>query len=142
MYLIAGLIATEIINSYSGMYPGVGQIVGALDGLPMVFNGNEIDRRARESAPHWLNGNYSPSGFRRLVAELGIVGRVTRDNLTAGFVDADFEYSLVDRLPLTHRDKCVVHPMFYRKLKIDTTDHIRIMPFSSIRERVEAEGDF
>lgn len=135
-------LATEIINSYSGMYPGVGRIVAALDGLPMVFTGNELDKRAKESASHWNNGNYSPASFRRLMAELGVVGRVVRENPNAGFIDAEFEYSLTDRLPLSYRDKCVIHPMFYRKLKVDTGSQVRIMPFSTIRERVEAEGDF
>jgi hypothetical protein len=125
-------LAAEILNSFSAVYPGVEKIVSALMRLPMVFDGSELDRRARQSAPEW-QGNYSPAAFRRLVAELGIVGRVTRGDETSQFVDADFEYSLTDRLILTHRDRCVIHPMFFHRLQVSFNGEARVMPFSAKR---------
>lgn len=135
-------LAVEIINSFSSLYPHVGRIVDALMKMPKVFLGNELDKRAKESASEWPRGTYSPSKFRRLVAELGIVGRVRRHNKDSGFIDADFEYSLRDRLPITHRDECVIHPMFYTRLAVDINSESRVMPFSTDREAAADNDDF
>lgn len=128
-------LASEIINSFSAIYPRLNEIVSALMKLPMLFNGSELDKRAPQTAAEW-HGDYSPGRFRRLVAELGIIGRAARGDETTSFVDADFEYSLNERLELTHRDLCVVHPMFYRRLNVELNAKALVMPFSS------RQGDF
>lgn len=126
------VLASEILNSYSAIYKNAsGIITYGLMSLPKIFQGNELDKRASQSASEWED-EYSPARFRQLVAELGVVGRVTRMN-DAGYIDADFEYSSTERLVLTHRDKCVIHPMFYRKLNIDINSPARVMPFTTPR---------
>ncbi len=135
-------LASEIINSFSSVYPHVSTIVDALMKMPMLFMGNELDKRASQSASEWPANTYSLARFRRLVAELGVVGRVRRHNKEAGYIDADFEYSLKDRLPLTHRDECVIHPMFYSKFNVDFNSASRVMPFSTQRDSEEVEADF
>jgi hypothetical protein len=122
-------LAEEVFNSYSVVYPKVGRIVDALSGLPMIFKGNELDRRAPLTASEWPSGEYSPFAFRQLVAELGIVGRVRRKNEQAGVVEADFEYSMEGRLPLLVTDECVIHPMFYQKLNVLREGNLRVYPF-------------
>lgn len=136
-------LAIEIINSFSSVYPHVSTILDALMKMPMKFSGNELDKRARQSASEWPPGTYSPARFRRLVAELGIVGRIRRENTDAGYIDADFEYAIPDRLPVTHRDDCVIHPMFYAKFAVvfDPQSAARVMPFSTEREAREADGE-
>lgn len=130
-------LASEIINSFSSVYPQVSTIVDALMKIPMVFTGNELDKRASQSASEWPVSSYSPARFRRLVAELGIVGRVRRRNDEAGYIDADFEYSRRERLPITHRDECVIHPMFYTRFNVDFNCPARVLPFSMERESDE-----
>jgi hypothetical protein len=125
-------LASEILNSFNKIYPRVDRIVSALMKLPKVFDGRELDRRASQSAAEWPD-NYSPSRFRQLVAELGIIGRVTRNPPSTGFIDADFEYASTERLWLTHRDQCVVHPMFYRKLEVEFNSEARVIPFGTKR---------
>lgn len=127
-------LAEEVFNSYSSVYPKVGRIVEALSGLPMIFRGNELDRRAPLTASEWTPGEYSPLAFRQLVAELGIVGRVRHINEKAGFVEADFEYNSESRLPLLVTDYCVIHPMFYRKLNIQMNHKLRVYPFPDHEE--------
>jgi hypothetical protein len=122
-------LAEEVFNSYSSVYPKVGRIVEALSGLPMMFKGNELDKRAPLTASEWPPGEYSPLSFRQLVAELGIVGRVRHYNEKAGIAEADFEYSMEGRLPLLVTDTCVIHPMFYRKLNITLDRPLRVYPF-------------
>ena len=134
-------LAKEIINSFSETYGNLTGIVDALRTMPMIFRGNELDKRASQSASAWKE-NYSQERFRRLVAELGIVGRVRRHNQEAGYIDADFEYSLQGRLALTHRDECVIHPMFYSRLDVEFNTPSRVMPFSTEREEQETDGIF
>jgi hypothetical protein len=137
---VQGDLAAEVINSFSLIYPQAAQIVGALHRMPSIFNGNELDRRAKESACAWPPGMYSPSSFRQFVAQLGIVGRVLRQNDADGYVDAEFEYSSTDRLIISPRDVCVIHPMFWERLSVAIIGNHRVMPFSSEREAREAEG--
>jgi Cdc6-like AAA superfamily ATPase len=127
-------LAIEIINSFSQAYKNVSTIVDALMRIPMVFSGNELDKRASQSATEWPVDSYSSAKFRRLVSELGIVGRVRRHNEDAGYIDADFEYSLRERLPITHRDECVIHPMFYSRFNVEFNSPSRVMPFSTERD--------
>src|SRR3712207_2249491 len=109
-------------------------IVDALMKMPMLFKGNELDKRASQTAAEWPPGSYSQARFRRLAAELGIVGRVRRHNEESGYIDADFEYSLRERLPITHRDECVIHPMFYSRFNVEFNSPARVMPFSTERD--------
>lgn len=134
-------LANEIINSFELTYPNVGKIVSALMGMPMLFMGSELDKRARDTKSSWPEGTYSLTGFRQLVTELGIIGRVSKRNDKAGYVDADFEYSTTDRLTITPRDECVIHPMFYSKLNVQLDFRVRVMPFSVERgEIAELQG--
>ena len=121
-------LAEEVINSYSSVYPKVGRILEALSGVPMIFRGNELDKRAPITASEW-SGEYSPHSFRQLVSELGIIGRVRHLNPEAGYAEADFEYSTESRLPLLSENVCAVHPMFYRKLSVHYEKRVRVYPF-------------
>ncbi len=122
-------LAEEVINSYSSVYPRVGRILEALSGLPVVFKGNQLDKRAPVTASEWTPGEYSPHGFRQLVSELGIIGRVRHLNTEAGYAEADFEYSSESRLPLLSENVCAIHPMFYRKLSVRYDPPVRVYPF-------------
>nr|RNJ67080.1 MAG: hypothetical protein EDM05_22380 [Leptolyngbya sp. IPPAS B-1204] len=132
-------LAEEVFNSYSSVYPKVGRIVEALSGLPMIFKGNELDKRAPLTASEWPAGEYSPHAFRQLVAELGLVGRIRSCNEKAGIVEATFEYSSESRLPLLVTDYCAIHPMFYQKLNINDQRNFRVYPFPDHEDFRELE---
>lgn len=122
-------LATEIVNSYSRVHDGVAEIVRALNKMPMTFLGSELDRRAPESAPHWRAGGYSASAFSRLTVELGIVGRIVNQS-DSGHINAEFEYSQRSSMRITHRDNCVIHPMFFGMLDILPPEKpLMVMPF-------------
>ncbi|MCC6456032.1 MAG: hypothetical protein IT328_13850 [Caldilineaceae bacterium] len=122
-------LANEVLNSYALIYPRLSDIVDALQALPMMFEGKELDKVAKRSTAAWPPGEYSPDSFRKLVAELGIVGRVRSLDSTAKIVAADFEYALTDRLPLHSNDMCVIHPMFYTRLHINVDQQLVVYPF-------------
>jgi len=120
-------LATEVINSFSAAYKNIAGILDSLQGCPMNFPGKELDRRAHHTASEWPVGDYGQSAFRRLVAELGIVGRVRKR--TENVIDAEFEYSIPRRLSLMQSDDCVIHPMFYSRFNVNLNSPLRVMPF-------------
>ncbi len=122
-------LATEVINSYSRIYPGVGWILDALVGSPMILPGKDLDKIAPRTAAVWPHGDYSPLKFRQVVAELGVVGRVRRRDERSGIVEADFEYNMNDRLTIQVDDECVIHPMFYQRLNTQIRKGVIVYPF-------------
>jgi serine/threonine protein kinase len=127
-------LAEEVMNSYSSVYPGAARIAEALSGLPLIFKGNELDKRAPQTASQWPHGEYSSYAFRQFVSELGIVGRVRNVSDKAGIVEADFEYAGESRISLLVNDECVIHPMFYKKLNIRMTRNLCVYPFPDHEE--------
>jgi hypothetical protein len=122
-------LAKEVLNSYATVYPDIGHIVEALSASPVMFPGKELDKRAPFTASAWREKKYSALRFTQLVAELGIVGRVRRYDPRSGFVEADFEYAMEDRLPLLTDSQCVIHPMFFAKLHTKVEPAVRVYPF-------------
>ena len=121
-------LAEEVLNAYGSVYQHAARIVEALSGMPPLFKGNDLDKRAPSTASYWPAGEYSPASFRQLVGELGVVGRVRSHDDEGGYAEADFEYSASGRLPLLVTDECVIHPMFYRKLNVQSPT-LRVLPF-------------
>ena len=122
-------LADEVLNSYNTVYPKVGRILDALAGIPPIFEGKELDKRAPYTASEWPSGKYSPFDFRQLVSELGIVGRIRHHDQKTGIVSADFEYFAKGRLGLLTSDECAIHPMFYNRLKIYINQKLKVYPF-------------
>lgn len=121
-------LADEVLNSYDLIYPHVADIITALTNAPMLFKGNYLDQVAKRTSSAWPAGAYSTAAFRRVVAELGIVGKVRSKDETSMIIAADFEYAMQDRLTLTSDDECVIHPMFYSKLQVKKNGWI-VYPF-------------
>lgn len=112
-------LSDEILNSYSTVYPYAGDIVSALEGMPIQFKCKELYIASKRTASYWPQGEYSQLVFIKLLLELGIVGRKRENTNTQKFIAADFEFALQDRLFVTEKDSCVIHPMFYSKLNIN-----------------------
>ena len=130
-------LAIEVISAYSSVYPKVGQILDVLTGMPGIFKGSELDKRAHQTASQWPNGDYSPWRFRQILSELGVVGRVRYLDHNAKVAAVDFEYATEGRLPLLDQDLCAIHPMFYDKLRIKLDPPSRVYPFPDHPEFLE-----
>jgi len=122
-------LANGVINSYSSVYNNLSKILDALNGIPNTFKGSYLDRVAYRTKSEWPNSDYSPTRFKQILAELGIVGVVRTWNKEAKFIEADFEYTLKDRLAITSDDNCVIHPMFFKKFRVDIKENVIIYPF-------------
>lgn len=126
-------LAAEILNSYSLVYPRVAKIVNVLSQMPVTFKGNLLDKLSAKSKPLWDTGDYSSAAFSRLVTELGIVGRVLDDS--TNYINAEFAYAQSHRVEIIDRDKCVIHPMFFKHLNIAQSHKpVIVMPFSVSNE--------
>jgi len=122
-------LANGVINAYSEVYDGVNKILDALSGSPVRFKGNYLDKIASRTASEWPRGDYSPTKFKQIVAELGIVGVVRSYDERAKIIEADFEYTLKDRLVIQSDDDCVLHPMFYNKFRAKVDNSFVVYPF-------------
>lgn len=123
-------LADELINSYNAIYPNIGDIIFALSGMPMEFNGSELDKIAHRTASQWPSGTYSSVRFRQVVAELGVVGRARGNkDERSGILEADFEFAMRDRLFIHEQDKCVIHPMLYQKINTKKIENFCLYPF-------------
>lgn len=113
-------LSNEIINSYASVYEKARDIISSLQGLPIEFEANELYKAAHRTASHWEKNEYSPLEFIKLITELGIIGRKRGDtDPNSKIIKADFEFALRDRMFITERDTCVIHPLFYSKLNIN-----------------------
>jgi hypothetical protein len=126
-------LADEVINAFSPNFEAnMDLILTSLRGCSMQFVASELDRRAWGIKAEWRLqeelGKYSADAYRSVLAELGIVGVVTKE--TEQFIQAEFEYSLKGRLEIGDTDQCVIHPMFYRKLKVEKNTTKHVLPFS------------
>jgi hypothetical protein len=125
----AAQLASEVVNAYSSNYANLGRISEALVGAPVLFKGKQLDKLAPRTASLWPNRDYSALKFRTMVAELGIVGRVRKVDERTKLVEADFEYAVDKPLSLQVDDDCVVHPMFYERFRINSSDGFTVLPF-------------
>lgn len=122
-------LATEVINSYSRIYPGLPRILDAIRGFPVVFKGNQLDKYAPRTKTAWEKGNYSTYRFKQILSELGIVGELRHWDEKSHIISADFEYHRRDRLVLNSDNYYVIHPMFSQKLQIVNEKAILVYPF-------------
>jgi hypothetical protein len=98
-------LATDVISSYSSIYEKISDILEALAGEPIEFFGANLDKISHRTAAAWTNGKYSSLNFKHMLIELGIIGR-SRSNIDENtrIVEADFEFSMEDRLYITEKD--------------------------------------
>lgn len=125
-------LSDEIVNSYSAIYPKLGDIISALQGMNIEFKMKDLHIAARRSATYWEKGEWA--NFKSMVIELGIVGRKREDpHPNTKIIKADFEFALKDRLFMNENDTCVLHPLFYSKLNINRSNpsDFCVYPFPS-----------
>jgi hypothetical protein len=108
------------------------KILRSLSGCPMIFSANELNGRAKAIREEWRLqaelGKYSVDAYRALLAEVGIIGIVKKK--TEQYVQAEFEYSVSSTLEISDHDECVIHPMFYRLLRVKKNLPEHVLPFA------------
>lgn len=132
----------ELLNSFQLSYPNVQQIVDATAGVPAVVGERELQRFAENTVNYWPNGEYSLDRYRELLSELGVIGRVvSRKGHSPEIIEAAFDYSTPERLVIGRNEDSVIHPMFYRRLNITSSQAPRVLPFGPHLKELEAIVD-
>ena len=125
-------LAKEIINAFSPNFDNIESILASMRGCSLLLDHTELDKRSWGIKSEWRAqqelGKYSSEAFKAFLAELGIIGAVKKT--TEQYIQADFEYSLRDRLEISPRDEFVIHPMFYKKLRVNRNTTRHVLPFS------------
>lgn len=106
-------LAKEIINSYRTIFPKASLMINCLTGGTPFMQGNELHiafNRARAFIPE--DPDFDHRQFIDMLVQLGVIGRIRRQDNEARIVEADFQHNMDHELRINERDQCIVHPMF------------------------------
>lgn len=111
------------LNMYTQIYPKADEIVKrGLHGTKSYIDYSELDKRLKEVSSLRAEFQLSSEDVKRLLLECGVLGiqksRSDLHNQKIALVEALFEYQVKDKLTITNKDTCVIHPMFYEPLEI------------------------
>ena len=121
-------LISDLINAYGQTVPRLPEIINSFSAAPAVMDYGELEKRAEWSRDSWPEGHFSVSAFLQLMAEVGVIGRVTAtDGTQDQTVRAEFAYSTTGTLVVGRGDTYAVHPMFHRRLNI-ARRHVRVLP--------------
>ena len=108
---VEGKIVSEIAAAYGAIWPRVDDLCRRLiPTLPMSFTDGELHH-----AFNGVRGDFSDEypdvhRFRRMVIEVGIVGRLIDDD--GIYAKAEFEYTRPNQLNLGQDEQLCLHPLF------------------------------
>jgi len=122
-------LAEEIFNSYEAVYPDARQIVSCFNKQPSILPAAQIDEFAQRTKKQWAGVPYDRLLFRRLVVEIGLLGAIVSE--TDLFVEGEFEYMTEGTLNLSDTESCVIHPVFYRYLRVVTKELKTVYPLTT-----------
>lgn len=122
-------LADDILNAYSKIHPRIVEIVECLEGQPSFFPAGELDQIAAQRAKKIWQDRYDRQRFKRVLAEIGVIGVVRKVVEPHGIIHGDFEYHSNERLSIHENQSVVIHPMWYRRLKITRQPGWNIYPF-------------
>ncbi len=106
-------LAKEIINSYRTIFPRASLMINCLTGGTPFIQGNELHiayNRAKAFIPE--DPDFDHRQFTDMLVQMGVIGRIRRQDNEARIVEADFQHNMDHELRINERDPCVVHPMF------------------------------
>lgn len=119
IHSLEDLCASEIIESYSSIFPEGKELMETLDDLPLIDTVGAIETNwAKLGAKKVLN-KYSAyptvvvesTRFKKFLIEVGIIGKVVKSSKN-GYVNAVYEYTLPSHLHANSSEKFAVHPLF------------------------------
>ena len=121
-------IASEILNSYSKVYPAMRQILNCFRGESNVLDrAAYLDKLAPRTRKAWPESMpYDRGTLWQMVSEIGFLGSVVEK--TDRFYEAQFEYTTRDRLILNEDEECAIHPIFYKLFGIKAVKERPVYP--------------
>lgn len=117
-----GLLAVEVVDSYTAVFPEGKDMMRAVARLPVLTTVGEIKTCWAEIGAKKILSKYSAfpevvveaDRFIRFLTEVGIIGRATlqTEPEAGSYASAVFEYTMPERLLFRDDDQVAVHPLF------------------------------
>ena len=133
MYEVEDLVCSDILSAYLHTYPDArAACERCIPFLPLRFTDGDMHTVYNQRG-RGLQGVYDYDDFRRMMIEIGAVGRVVRE--TDRYVIGRFEYSVPHRLLTGANDELCLHPVFcevFSAIKPSAGEHTRVIyPYGS-----------
>lgn len=105
-------IVKEIFGAFRLVYPTAEETCRrCLPALGHKFDSGDLHRVYNHHGKAVFNGS-SVHEFRRMLQEIGAVGRVNRDKSGDVYIQGDFEYNVEHEVAIAPQDEMCLHPLF------------------------------
>jgi hypothetical protein len=116
--LVSGVRQTEVIlvqelfGAYHPIYPCARKVCEAcLPELPQSFPQGDLHRVYNRHGRAQMHGE-DFAEFKKMLVEIGAIGKCVEQ--TERYLEAEFEYTLPNQLPIGAKEELCLHPMFMR----------------------------
>lgn len=116
------LCAREIIDSYRPVFPEGRELMDAIDNIPLISPLGDLKQNWSDLGAKKVLNKFSgfpgvtveAARFIRFLVEAGVIGRVQSPSgrKNGDYVNAEYEYTLPQRLHVNSNDYIAVHPIF------------------------------
>ena len=145
-------IVGDIIAAYGRVHPHADACCGRiLPNVGLVLDDAELHRLYNRRGIRKATG-LDYRGMRRVLIEIGCLGRVVEDDSTARYVVGEFEYTRPGTLHLAEAEQLCVHPLFgevyscrhssSRRLQLTPAERRAVRPVYPVGSDPDANRDY
>ena len=118
IHSVENMIGNEVLSSYRNVYPNNKRILSCFQGQPNVFpRSSSIDKLLPRTKSAWPDEMpYDRMLAWQMIAEVGFIGQIV--DQTDRYYEAEYEYTVGDRMALHYDEPCAIHPMFYSLFRV------------------------
>lgn len=129
---IEGTLVHEIFAAYRPVYPKANEVCTSC--LPELFHKFSIGDLERVFRSHGMKSMETDdfSKFKRMLIEIGAVGRVLED--AGRYIRAEFEYTIPNQLVSSTDDMLCIHPLFTKVFAVRIRELKPVYPYGSLLE--------
>jgi len=122
-------LVQEIFTAYRYAYPEAHAVCKAC--LPELQHKFSIGDLERVFGTHGKKamGEHDFSVFKRMLIEMGVIGRVLDDNQR--YIQAEFEYTVQHQLITSTEDMLCIHPLFTEVFSVKTRERKPVYPYGA-----------
>ena len=137
---VEATLVQEIFVAYKSVYPNAEAVCKAcIPELQHKFSIGDLERVFRREGKKTM-GSDEFASFKRMLIEMGIIGRVTNDQ--DRYIQAQFEYTVPHQLVTSKDDVLCIHPLFTEIFAAKTTHDGRpVYPYGAQIEDSDYRGD-
>jgi hypothetical protein len=132
-------LVQEIFSAYKPVYPKAAAVCKAcIPELQHKFSAGDLERVFRRQGKKTMESD-DFAQFRRMLIEMGIVGRVLDDS--GRYIQAQFEYTVPHQLVSSTDDMLCLHPLFTKVFSAKTREKKPVYPYGTRLEDEDYRRD-